>query len=35
VSTPHAAGKSHLRAVVDDIERLIQVDVGRHVTALF
>ncbi len=30
-----AAGQPHLRIVVDDIERLIQVDVGRHVTALF
>jgi len=30
-----AAGQPHSRIVVDDIERLIQVDVGRHVTALF
>lgn len=32
---PSAAGQPHSRIVVDDIERLIQVDVGRHVTALF
>jgi hypothetical protein len=35
MSAPDAAGKPHSRTVVDDIERLIQVDVGRHVTALF
>lgn len=32
---PSAAGQPHSRIVVDDIERLIQVDVGRHVTGLF
>ena len=35
MSAPSAAGQPHPHAVVDDIERLIQVDVGRHVTALF
>lgn len=29
------AGQRYSHLVVDDIERLIQVDVGRHVTALF
>ena len=29
------SGEAHPHSVVDDIERLIQVDVGRHVTALF
>jgi D-glutamate cyclase len=35
LSAPSAAGQPHSRLVVDDIERLIQVDVGRHVTTLF
>ena len=35
MSAPSAAGQPHPHTVVDDIERLIQVDVGRHVTALF
>ena len=35
MSAPDAAGEPHSRTVVNDIERLIQVDVGRHVTALF
>ena len=35
MSAPDAAGEPHSRTVVDDIERLIQVDVGRNVTALF
>jgi hypothetical protein len=29
------AGRPFARSLVDEIERLIQVDVGRHVTALF
>ena len=29
------SGEAHPHSVVDDIERLIQVDVGRNVTALF
>jgi hypothetical protein len=29
------AGRRFARSLVDEIERLIQVDVGRHVTALF
>jgi len=29
------ACQPHPQTVVDDIERLIQVDVGRHITALF
>jgi D-glutamate cyclase len=35
VSASSAAGRPDPNTVVDDIERLIQVDVGRHVTALF
>jgi len=35
MSAASAAGQPHSRMVVDDIERLIHVDVGRHVTALF
>ncbi|HEX4617629.1 MAG TPA: glutamate cyclase domain-containing protein [Stellaceae bacterium] len=35
MSAANAAGQPHSRIVVDDIERLIQVDVGRRVTALF
>jgi hypothetical protein len=35
MSAPSAAGQPHSRMMVDNIERLIQVDVGRHVTALF
>src|SRR5215813_4261659 len=29
------AGEPHPHVAVDDIERAIQVDVGRHITALF
>jgi hypothetical protein len=35
VSAPSAARQPHPHLGVDDIERLIQVDVGRHITALF
>lgn len=35
MSAPIAADRPHSRIVVDDIERLIQVDVGRHVAKLF
>ena len=35
MSAPSAAHQPRSRIVVDDIERLIHVDVGRHVTALF
>jgi len=35
MSVPIAAAQPHSRIVVDDIERLFQVDVGRRVTALF
>ena len=35
MSAPSAACQPHSRIVVDDIERLIQVDVGRNVAALF
>jgi hypothetical protein len=35
VSAANAAGQPYSRIVVDNIERLIHVDIGRHVTALF
>ena len=35
MSAPSTAGQPDPHRVVDDIERRIQVDVGRHVTALF
>jgi hypothetical protein len=35
VSAPSTAGQPDPHRVVDDIERLIQVDVGRHVAVLF
>ena len=35
MSAPSAACQPHSHIVVDDIERLIQVDVGRNVAALF
>ena len=35
MSAPSAARQPHPHLGVDDIERLIQVDVGRHITALF
>src|ERR1700759_7128 len=35
MSAATATPQPHSRMAVDDIERMIQVDVGRHVTALF